>query len=149
MARPQKNRIVKEPPLYSSFKPTGVMRKQLDQIMLTLDEYEAIRLADFLEKEQEEAASEMEISRPTFTRLVERARKKIASFIIEGKELYIEGGSIHFLGNIIRCLECEGIFSTGFDGKIVFCPTCGSKRIVDLAGGYGHGNCCRRNLGNK
>ena len=76
MPRPKKERKVHKPPIYSRFKPSGIPAKGLKEIILTLDEYEAIRLADFMGMLQEEAAAEMEISRPTFTRLIENARKK-------------------------------------------------------------------------
>ncbi len=142
MPRPQKERIVSRPPLYSSFKPTGVRKNELGQISLTLDEYEAIRLADYLQLEHEEASIEMDISRSTFTRLLERARQKVSAFIIEGKELSIEGGRVHFRANIMRCAGCGNIFSAGFERNVTSCPACGSRDLVDMAGGYGHGRCC-------
>lgn len=142
MPRPQKERIISQPPLYSSFKPTGVRKTGLKQISLTIDEYEAIRLADYLQLEHEEASIEMEISRSTFTRLLERARKKVAAFLIEGKELSIEGGRIHFRTNVMKCLECGNVFTTSFEHSATTCPVCKSKDLVDMAGGFGHGRCC-------
>lgn len=144
MPRPQKERIVNQPPIYSSFKPTGVRKGHLKQIILTLDEYEAVRLADYLQLEHEEAAGEMSISRSTFTRLLERARKKVAAFLLEGKELSIEGGIIHFRGNIIRCMSCGHIFNAGFDQDVSTCPSCGAEDLLEMAGGFGHGKCCRQ-----
>ena len=144
MPRPQKRRIVNTPPLYSSFKPTGVMKRGLSQISFSLDEYEAVRLADYLKLEHEEAAAEMEISRSTFTRLLERARNKVAAFLIEGKELSIQGGSVHFRDNIMRCLGCGHIFNTDFESSLSVCPSCGSQDLLDIAGGFGHGRCCSR-----
>ena len=142
MPRPQKERIVSRPPLYSSFKPTGVRKTGLEQISLTLDEYEAVRLADYLELEHEEASVEMEISRSTFTRLLEKARGKVAAFLIEGKELCIEGGRVHFRANILRCAGCGHIFNVNFDEDVTSCPSCGSPDLEDMAGGFGHGRCC-------
>ncbi len=144
MSRPKKERSVKQPPLYSSFKPTGIMKSHLQQINLSLDEYEAVRLADYLQMEHEEASIEMEISRSTFTRLLEKARKKVSAFLIEGKELYIEGGCIHFRGNIIRCVSCGHMFNIGFKDELNLCPNCGSENLLDMAGGYGHGRCCQQ-----
>ena len=92
-----------------------------------------------------EAAGEMEISRSTFTRLIENSRKKIAEFIIEGKHLLIDGGNIHFRGNIIKCYSCGHMFNTNFENEIIKCPSCGSDNLVDLAGGFGHGRCCSNN----
>jgi len=143
MARPQKNRIVNQPPLFSSFKPVGISINVLEKINLTIDEYEAIRLSDHLGMEQAEAAYEMEISRPTFTRLIDSARKKISDFIINGKFLTITGGSIHFHENIIKCRNCGHMFKLNFDTSISNCPSCNSPNLLDLAGGFGHGKCCR------
>lgn len=144
MSRPKKERIVHEPPIYTRFKPVGIRSYIIEQIPLTVDEYEAIRLADYLGMEHSEAADEMEISRSTFTRLVEKARKKVADFLVEGKELFIEGGNIHFRGNIIRCLDCGHMFKTNFENEMIKCPVCNSINLLDLAGGFGHGRCCRR-----
>ncbi len=147
MARPKKERIVKRPPLYSSFKPTGIMRSELQRITMSLDEYEAVRLADYMQMDHKEASVEMEISRSTFTRLLEKARKKLSSLLIEGKELCIEGGIVHFSGNLIRCESCGRMYHTGFEAEMNLCPHCGSADLLDMAGGYGHGNCCRRFTG--
>ena len=149
MSRPQDKRIVHEPPLFTDFKPLGIKGQDLEQILLTLDEYEAFRLADFKGLSHAEAADEMEISRSTFSRLIEKARKKIADFIITGKLLTIEGGSIHFRNNIIRCQNCGHMFKTNIMTAISECPVCHSKNLVNLAGGFGHGKCCNYRNQNK
>jgi len=142
MPRPKNDRIVHEPPLFTEFKPTGVYGRKLDQISMSLDEYEAFRLADLLGLSHEEASEEMEISRSTFTRLIEDARKKIAGLIIEGKRLVIDGGSIHFRRNIIRCVSCGYMFKIEIDNDLTECPQCHSTKLISLAGGFGHGRCC-------
>ena len=142
MPRSMKQKMVNHPPLYSSFKPTGVAKRKIQSISLDLDEYEAIRLADYLGMEHTEAAEEMEISRSTFTRLIERARKKAAKLLIEGKELVIQGGNIHFRGNIYRCHDCDHMFNINFKTRISTCPDCDSSNLLNLAGGFGHGACC-------
>jgi uncharacterized protein len=142
MARPQKNRKVYTPPLFTNFKPAGIPVKDLEKVVLTLDEFEAVRLSDFLGMSQEEAALEMEISRPTFTRLIEVARKKLSDFLINGKNLRLEGGNVHFRQNIIKCENCKHMFHTEFHTKIKKCPNCGSSKLVNLAGSFGHGDCC-------
>ena len=149
MPRPQDNRIVLEPPLFTEFKPMGLKGQDLEQIQLTLDEFEAFRLADYIGLSHAEAAVEMGISRPTFSRLIEKARKKIADFMILGKLLTIEGGSIHFRNNIIRCLSCGHMFKTNIGNTISECPACFSKQLFNLAGGFGHGKCCFYNHQNK
>jgi len=142
MPRPQKERKVHKPPIYTRFKPTGIAAKGLKQITLSLDEYEAIRLADYFGMSQEEASEEMEISRPTFTRLIETARKKMSDFLINGKVLNLEGGNIHFKNNVIKCDDCGHLFTTSLHIDIRTCPNCESKNIINLAGGFGHGKCC-------
>jgi len=142
MARPQFNRIVHEPPLFTDFKPIGVRGHDLEQIILTLDEFEAFRLADQLGLSHASAADEMEISRSTFSRLIEKARKKIADFIILGKTLTIGGGTVHFRINIIQCKDCGHMFKINFEQNITECPICYSKKIINLAGSFGHGKCC-------
>ncbi|MEA3451352.1 MAG: DUF134 domain-containing protein [Bacteroidota bacterium] len=142
MPRPKNNRFVNRPPLHREFKPTGIAARFLEKIILSIDEYEAIRLKDFQSMSQEESALEMGISRPTFTRLIESARKKIADFIVSGKSLRIDGGQIHFRENIIRCNSCGHMFIINIEEKVDICPSCGSDNLINHAGGFGHGQCC-------
>jgi len=144
MPRPKKNRYVHRPPIYKSFRPIDIMPRYLQELDLTLDEYEAIRLADYEGLGHQAAAEEMEISRPTFTRLIEQARKKISIFLVEGRQLNISGGNVHFRSNIIRCLDCGRTYNASFSQVFELCPVCGSPNLIDLAGGFGHGRCCRK-----
>ena len=142
MPRPKNKRIVYEPPLFTEFKPVGIAGRSLEQVSLSLDEFEAVRLADYNGFSHEEASEEMEISRSTFTRLIEKARKKMADFVMNGKILTIEGGNVHFRNNIIQCLDCGHMFKTKIGMSIIECPSCKSKKVLNLAGGFGHGKCC-------
>ena len=72
------------------FKPCGVRKVELDRVYLLEDEMEAIRLADFEGLYQQECAERMGISRPTFSRLIESARKKIADALTNTKALNIK-----------------------------------------------------------
>ncbi|MQY78749.1 MAG: DUF134 domain-containing protein [Bacteroidetes bacterium] len=142
MPRPEKHRIVHEPPIFTEFKPIGVAGRFLERTYLSLDEFEAFRLADFVGLSHAEASDEMEISRSTFTRLIEKARKKIADLIIHGKVLTIDGGNIHFRNNIIRCYDCGHMFNINIKTSFTECPECKSTNLINLAGGFGHGRCC-------
>jgi predicted DNA-binding protein (UPF0251 family) len=142
MARPEKFRIIKSPPVFHSFKPAGISIRQLEHIYLSLSEYEAIRLADYEKLDHAEAAKLMEISRPTFSRLIEKARKKVATFILEGHVLSIEGGKIHFSENLIKCMDCGFIFRFGIEKEIKKCEKCSSENISNFAMKFGHGRCC-------
>ncbi|EKD52018.1 MAG: protein of unknown function DUF134 [uncultured bacterium] len=96
--RPCKKRRVCCQPYSSYFKPRGVPCSSLDEVVLKPDEIEAIRLADLEELYQEEAAKKMNISRPTFGRIIDSAHKKIAHALLEGKALRLDvkqKGKIH------------------------------------------------------
>jgi uncharacterized protein len=142
--RPRRKRSIYRPPLFASFKPAGVRGAGLERLELGLDEFEAIRLADYMGLDHLESAEQMNISRSTFSRLVERARHKVAQFLVEGRHLRIEGGDVHFQGNLIRCRGCGQLFQQALDIELDRCPGCGSTDLVDLAGGFGHGACCHR-----
>jgi predicted DNA-binding protein (UPF0251 family) len=85
-------------PTAGFFKPAGVPACALQQVTLTLDEVEALRLADLNGLYQEQAAEQMKISRPTFARIVEEARRKVAEALIHGKALRLEGGVVRMKG---------------------------------------------------
>lgn len=81
-------------PQATYYKPQGVPLCALEPVALTVDELEAIRLADLEGLYQEEAAKRMNVSRQTFGRIVEAAHRKIADALVHGKGLSIEGGSV-------------------------------------------------------
>ncbi len=70
----------------------------LDEVILTMDEIEAVRLKDLEKLDQEKAAKKMNVSQPTFHRLVLSARKKIADALIKGKAIKMEGGNYIYKG---------------------------------------------------
>lgn len=96
MPRPRMCRRVGFKPAVNYFKPAGVPLSALKEVILTIDEIEAIRLKDLENMEQEKAAEEMHISQPTFNRLLKSARKKISESLIQGKAIKIEGGTYKF-----------------------------------------------------
>jgi len=83
-------------PQATFYKPRGIPLALLKNVTLTVDELEAIRLADFQGLYQERAAEKMNISRQTFGRIIESAHTKIADALVNGKALSIQGGSIRF-----------------------------------------------------
>jgi len=93
MPRPQICRNISGQPDVLYFKPAGVPLADLEESMLSIDEFEAIHLKDLDGKEQEECAKMMGISQPTFHRLILSARKKIADAIVNGKAIKIKGGN--------------------------------------------------------
>lgn len=89
--RPKKYRIVKQDPRIGQFSPRGRAGRP-DQANLTMDEFEALRLSDFLGLSQKEAGKSMRISQQTFSRILKKARKTVADGLIEGKIIKIQGG---------------------------------------------------------
>jgi len=90
--RPKKIRWVKCEPGERCFRPKCKPLRRLEGVYLSLDEFEALRLADLLELKQVDAAKGMRISRPTFSRIVASARGKIADALVNIKAIRIEGG---------------------------------------------------------
>jgi uncharacterized protein len=99
--RPCCCRRVAGTPQASIFKPAGIPRREIEEIVMTLDEFEAVRLADLGGLYQEEAAEQMNVSRPTFSRIIDAAHRKIADTLVHGKALRIEGGPVRMAGR--RC----------------------------------------------
>jgi predicted DNA-binding protein (UPF0251 family) len=92
MPRPCCLRHVGQTPRAQYFKPAGIPIRLLKEVVLGLDELEALRLADLDGLYQEQAAELMKISRPTFSRIVEHARRKVADVLMHGKALRIATG---------------------------------------------------------
>ena len=89
MPRPFCKRFVGWQPGVSLFKPAGIPAGELEVVVLSLDEVEALRLADLNGHYQEAASDQMKISRATFARIVESARRKVADALVHGKALQI------------------------------------------------------------
>jgi len=126
--RPPKCRRVEFEPEFTYFKPAGIPKHQLQELILNIEEIEAIRLKDREGLEQADCAVKMQVSRPTFQRILMSARNKLAQAIIEGKAIKIEGGNFcipekkHFI-----CSSCEHQFEktlTRCDKNEVRCPRC-------------------------
>ncbi len=131
MARPRNCRRVGSMPESNYFKPRGIPLSMLEEVILNVDEFEAIRLADLQSLYQEQAAEKMNVSRPTFGRIVESAHKKVAEALVQGKALKIEGG--HFEMPSMRrfsCDECEHSWELPYGtGRPESCPACKSGNI--------------------
>lgn len=145
MARPVKCRRIEFLPDVTYFKPAGIPLRDLQEVNLTLEEMEAIRLHDLEGLEQEEGAQKMNISRPTFQRVLSSARKKIAEALVTGKAIRIEGGNFELFHRRFRCKNdhvWEGT-EAGGEKSALLCPVCNSSDVraeetpVDLRGGGG------------
>ncbi len=110
MPRPFCCRRVTGRPAAQIFKPIGIPVRDLEEVVMALDEFEAMRLADLDGLYQEQAALRMNISRPTFSRIIESAHRKMSDALVHGKALRIEGGPVRMEGR--RCCRLHDAEST-------------------------------------
>lgn len=156
MPRPSKCRQIEFLPDVLYFKPAGVSMREVEEVRLTLDETEAIRLADLEGLYQEEAAARMQVSRQTFANILLSSHRKIAEAIIHGKALRIEGGHIEIRDRTFMCRDCNHTWNLPFGtGCPTQCPECQSALITCSQAGNVSGNgptckqrkfCCKINL---
>lgn len=125
MPRPYCRRFVEMSPGSAVFKPAGVPLHHLSLVEMTVDELEALRLADLEGLYQEDAAARMGVSRPTLGRIVESARRKVAEALVLGRALRIEGGPVVTRLRRGRCPRCAHRW--GGLGPAVGCPRCGCQ----------------------
>lgn len=129
MARPVKQRFVAGLPDVTCFEPQEQSEGSHGILILTLDELEALRLVDLEGDAHEQAAAKMNISRPTFGRIVERARRTVADALLHGKVLRIEGGPVTIARrNRVRCRRCDREWEVPVQAGATFrCPRCPRK----------------------
>ena len=128
MVRPKKNRLVGFNPKINYCKPRGIPVLDLDEVCLTVDEREAIRLADLLGLSHADAGERMGVSRATFGRIIQRARKVIADAIINGKAVSVEGGNYQLIEKTrtFVCHRCIHMWEEPFaTGRHEGCSACG------------------------
>ena len=133
--RPIKWRRVAFTPEVTYFKPAGMPARILQEVCLSVEEAEAIRLKDLEGLEQEECAERMSISRPTFHRVLGSARQKLADGLLNGKAIRIDGGNFEMALRRFRCPdghEWEVPFEAMIAGPPQLCPTCNSPNILSL-----------------
>ena len=139
MPKPKKERFVKYPPRVLLFKPQGIPAVMLKQVVLSVDEYEAIRLMDYENMDQEKAAAKMGISRATGARILESAHRKIADALSQGKAIRIEGGSYVLQMNRFWCRNCGNLWDDSemeeeeTDEEEISCPKCSHTQVIDLS----------------
>jgi predicted DNA-binding protein (UPF0251 family)/DNA-directed RNA polymerase subunit RPC12/RpoP len=132
MVRPQKDRRVAFNPEISYFKPRGIPMVQLEEVCLTVDEREAIRLSDLLGMSHEEAGRCMGVSRATFGRIIQKGRKIIADALINGKAINVEGGNYRIVNQsrIFKCKNCNHKWhEEKGTGRPRRCPKCKQNNL--------------------
>jgi len=128
MPRPRKCRWVEREPGVTFFKPQGIPLRLLEHTVITVDELEALRLADYLDLSHEEAAQHLKVSRPTVTRMLARAHRAIADALVHGKAIRIEGGEYILEGYQCCCPKCGARWSSAANGETSqLCQKCGDS----------------------
>jgi uncharacterized protein len=121
------------PPHFKGFRPIGLPEEN-NPVVLNFEEYEAIRLSDFKFHGQVEAAQIMEVSRPTFSRIYESARRKVAQAFVQGKPIVFEGGKVYFDSEWYSCNTCSCWFNhIEKEKEATHCALCGSTQIEHYA----------------
>ncbi|OFI07018.1 hypothetical protein CLOACE_06040 [Clostridium acetireducens DSM 10703] len=130
MSRPIKWRKVEFLPKNTYFFPLGKRKCELEEIVLKIEELEAMRLKDIEGLTQEECAKRMEISRQTFQNVIDKARKKVAIALTKGMAISINGGN--YTRNIcsFKCTNCGSFYEINFEGDKDVCPKCGSEKVM-------------------
>ena len=130
MPRPFKCRRIHGAPVADYFKPRGLPLSALEEVNLTIDEFEAIRLADLEGLYQERSAEEMNISRQTFGNIIDSAHRKIADALVSGKALRIKGGVVEMKERYFTCCDCKNEWSLAYGKERPNeCPKCKSANI--------------------
>ena len=135
MGRMPRWRRVASIPQVTYFKPAGVPARLLEEVRLSVEEAEALRLKDLERLEQEEGAQKMNISRPTFQRVLGSARSKVADALLNGKAMRIEGGNFEMALRRFHCLSGHSWdvpFETMITNPPEACPACKSPNILPI-----------------
>lgn len=130
MARPTKFRRVEFFPENCYFVPRGKKKCEFEEIVLKVEELEAMRLKDIEELNQEECAEKMEVSRQTFQNIIDSARKKVALALTEGKAISINGGHYTSKHCKFKCLDCHTTYDINYEQDKRNCPNCRSTNVL-------------------
>jgi len=132
MPRRRRLRKVVAPPSFKGYKPFGCEKEQKGPVELLYEEYEAIKLADYDLMNHQEASKLMGISRATFARIYESARRKIAQAFVETKEIKTVYGNAVLDGIWFLCNHCHARFTIPSTVKESNCPMCKSDDIEPI-----------------
>jgi predicted DNA-binding protein (UPF0251 family) len=135
MPRKKRNRRIQVPPVIKGMSVFGVRGRKTNEVILHIEEYETIRLLDYQNMTQEEAAVLMDVSRPTLTRIYEVARNKVATAFVEGRDILFRGGDFYFDASWYKCSSCQASFSD-YAETVTNCPVCQSGPVVSLTEFY-------------
>lgn len=133
MARQKQLRKIPGPPRFSGFRPYGYARgSNKGSVELFFEEYEALKLTDYDLLDHRESAATMGVSRATFARIYESARRKIAKAFVESKEIKTVYGNVYFDSEWFLCNDCYMRFKLREEKIENNCPVCRSANINSI-----------------
>ncbi len=132
MPRRARLRKVVAPPKFKGYKPHGVNCSPKVPVELLYEEYEALKLTDYDLMSHHEACELMGVSRPTFARIYESARRKIAKAMVEAREIKTVYGNATMDKDWFECNECHARFTIPGKNKKQVCPVCSSEKVEPL-----------------
>jgi predicted DNA-binding protein (UPF0251 family) len=134
MPRNKKHRTVNCRPNAYYYKPQSIPLSLLETVILEIDELESLRLADYLAHSHEQGALKMNISRATFGRIVESARKKVVDAILHGKAIKIGNEFPAELKEkrIVKCRSCDALHNKNLVNSNLICKKCESTNKEKL-----------------
>ncbi|WMJ87967.1 DUF134 domain-containing protein [Anaerocolumna sp. MB42-C2] len=147
MPRPMKFRRVEYFPKDTYFVPLGKPKCELEEIVLKIEELEAMRLKDIEGLNQEECAEKMQISRQTFQNIIDEARRKVAVALSDGKAININGGNYISSHCKFRCMDCGSVYQLTSAQDKMSCPDCSSNRVTCGKNSEFCKSWCRSDLG--
>lgn len=135
MARTPRLRKVVAPPGFKGYRPYGHSSENTDAVELLYEEYEALKLADYDFLDHQAASQLMGVSRATFARIYESARRKIARALVEIREIKTLYGNAWMDKSWFMCKKCQARFSMPktVDGNK--CAICASTHIEPIRPG--------------
>jgi len=134
MPRPKTLRKVVKPPGFKGYRPYGNPGAVSGSVELLYEEYEALKLADYDLMNQLEASKVMGVSRPTFARIYESARRKMARAMVEVKEIRAVYGQTALDENWWICNQCNARFTLSESAENPVCPVCKTEHIFHVTG---------------
>ena len=132
MPRQRHQRKMLEPPHFKGYKPYGVSRMGKPAVDLLYEEYEALKWADYHRMNHDEACRYMGVSRSTFARIYEHARRKIACALVETREITTSPGNAVFEEDWYICNECHTRFFASQAQRKAHCPSCQSNDLEPI-----------------
>lgn len=130
MPRRKQARKIVEPPKFKGYKPYGCAKEESEEVELLYEEYEAIKLADYDFLSHQEASKLMGISRATFARIYETARRKIAKAFVETRNIKSVYGNVCFDDDWYKCNQCLNVFTIPEPKNKDKCPICKSENFI-------------------